>query len=240
MDCNYCKNKNTKNCNPDLYFNKCGTVFDHTLEVLKNLPENSSFELQMAALFHDIGKNEKVAQYIDGKCKFIHHEFVGKNLAKKRLISMHFSKESLDKIVYLIEHHMDLKNSENISDKTLRKFIREAKDYRSDLLDLIDADGAGTYIFDKNTYTIHGLPAKKEIRKRIEQLLKESEINNKKFVYFNGNEIMQIFNLNPGIEVGKIMKIQTEIIDEFGTKLDKNIALKYIITKYNEYKNAQT
>ena len=51
---------------------------------------------------------------------------------------------------------------------------------------------------------------------------------------------MQIFNLNPGIEVGKIMKIQTEIIDEFGTKLDKNIALKYIITKYNEYKNAQT
>lgn len=230
MNCNNCKNKNIKDCNCELVYTKIGTVFDHTLEVLKNLPENASFELQIAALLHDIGKNEKTAEYINGKCRFIHHEFVGKNLAKKRLISMHFSKESYDKILFLIEHHMDLKNTDNISDKTLRKFIRETKDYRNDLLDLIDADCAGTYIFDKQTYQIHGLPVKTEIRKRIKQLLEENK--NKKFVYFNGHEIMQIFNLKPGKEVGKLMSIQNEIIDEFGYNLNKKYALTLIKNRY--------
>ena len=166
LKCNICKNKNTEKCNCELHFDHRGTVFDHTLEVLKCLPKNASFELQMAALLHDIGKNEKTFDNIDGKCRFIHHEFLGAKLAKKRLEHLKFTNNEINKIVFLIEHHMDVYKLIDVSDKSIRKFIRNTNEYMDDLFILVDADGAGTHFFDKNNCIISSIAAKTEIQNR--------------------------------------------------------------------------
>ena len=230
LNCDLCKNRNTEKCNCELQFERCGTVFDHTLEVLKNLPKNSSFELQIAALLHDIGKNEKTFDNVDGKCRFIHHEFLSAKLAKNRLFSLKFTNNEITKISFLIEHHMDVHKLEDVSDKSIRKFIRNSDEYMDDLFVLVDADGAGTQFFDANTCKITSIAPKKAIQERAHFLKDElKKASEKPFRYFDGNELMKEFNINkPCKEVGILMQIQNNIIDEFGINLNKSDVLVMI------------
>ncbi len=233
FECKECKFYEDK-CECNIKYTKFGTVFDHTLSVLDALPDNASFELQIAALLHDIGKNEKTHDNVGGKQRFIGHEFLGSKLAKNHLTKLKFSNSEVDKISFLIEHHMDIYKLEDVSDKSLRRFIRNAKDFKDDLFKLVDADGEGTLYFDKNKKEVVSIAPKISIQKRVnvleEELKKASE---KPFTYFNGNELMKEFNINkPCKEVGVLKKIQNDIIDEFGVKLDKNTVLKLIKERF--------
>lgn len=234
LNCSNCKNKNTDNCKCELDYTVRGTVYDHTLKVLENLPDNASFELQIAALLHDIGKNEKTFEYVDGKCRFVGHEFLGSKMSKRRLESLKFTANEINKISFLIEHHMDVHKLEEVSDKSLRKFIRNTGENMEDLFVLVDADGAGTLFFDKNTCSIHGISKKTAIQERTRQLDEElKKASEKPFRYFDGNELMKEFNIDkPCVKVGILMKIQNDIIDEFGVTLKKEDVLNLIREKY--------
>lgn len=238
FNCKECISYNNE-CKCEINYTKHGTVFDHTIAVLEALPDDSSFEVQIAALLHDIGKNEKTYDNIDGKQRFIGHEFLGSKIAKRRLANLKFSSDEITKITFLIEHHMDVYKLEDVSDKSLRKFIRNAGTYKDDLFTLVDADGAGTLFFDKDKKEIISIAPKKAIQDRVkileEELKKTSE---KPFVYFNGNELMKEFNIDkPCKEVGILKKIQNDIIDEFGVKLNKNDVLKMIKERYAVFVN---
>ena len=98
LNCKKCQYKNSEKCNCELQFEKHGTVFDHTMRVLDMLPDDASFELQIAALLHDIGKNEKTFDNVDGKCRFIGHEFLGSKMSKNRLEHLKFTSDEFDTI----------------------------------------------------------------------------------------------------------------------------------------------
>lgn len=236
LNCKNCKYKNDEKCKCELEYEKCGTVFDHTLNVLDSLSDEASFELQIAALLHDIGKNEKTSDNVDGKCRFIGHEFLGSKLAKKRLEQLKFTTDEINKISFLIEHHMDVHKLEDVSDKSLRRFIRNTGKYKDDLFILVDADGAGTLFFDKTKKEVVSILPKTSIQNRVKDLEEElRKASEKSFRYFDGNELMKIFNISkPCKEVGKLMKIQNDIIDEFGVNLEKNNVLKIMKARYLE------
>ena len=236
LNCKNCKYKNVEKCKCELEYEKCGTVFDHTLNVLDSLSDEASFELQIAALLHDIGKNEKTFDNLDGKKRFIGHEFLGSKLAKKRLEQLKFTTDEINKISFLIEHHMDVHKLEDVSDKSLRRFIRNTGKYKDDLFILVDADGAGTLFFDKTKKEVVSILPKTSIQNRVKDLEEElRKASEKPFRYFDGNELMKIFNISkPCKEVGKLMKIQNDIIDEFGVNLEKNNVLKIMKARYLE------
>lgn len=233
INCKECKfYKDTCEC--DIKYTKFGTVFDHTLHVLDSLPDNSTFEVQISALLHDIGKNEKTYDTVDGKQRFIGHELLGSKIAKRRLENLKFSSNEINKISFLIEHHMDVYKLEDASDKSLRKFIRNAKEFKDDLFILVNADGNGTLYFDRNKKEIVSIAPKNNIQNRIKILEEElKRASEKPFVYFNGNELMKEFNINkPCKDVGILKKIQNDIIDEFGVNLDKNSVLTMIKERF--------
>ncbi len=235
LECKNCKYQNTVDCKCELEYTKEGTVFDHTIEVLKSLDKNASFELQIAALFHDVGKDEYTFKNRDGKYSFIGHEKHGIKLVKNRLKALRFDNNSINFICNLILHHMDIHCLAKVSDKAVRKFLRECNSFMEDLFLLVDADCRGTYYIDKTTKMVEQMLTHEAIKNRAREINKDlQKLSEKPFRYFNGNELMKYFKINkPCKEVGILMAIQNKIIDEYGFYLEKERVLKLIKGRYN-------
>lgn len=231
LNCKECKKRHTNQCTCDLLYSKYGTVFDHTLEVMRNMPKDASFELQMAALLHDIGKNEKTLQIRhNGKISFINHEVLGVELAKNRLEELKVDHNTIVNILNLIKHHMDIHKLAKVTDKTVRKFLRECNSFMENLFILVDADCSGTFILTKDEHQLINTPKHIEIKERARVINEEmKKLSEKPFRYFDGNELMELFKIDrPCKEVGKLINIQNEIIDEYGFNLDKETVFKLI------------
>ena len=235
LNCNKCKNKNTKECNCELVYTKYGSVVDHTLSVLDSLDENANFELQIAALYHDVGKNENTFKNRDGKFSFINHEKEGKHITKDALKKLKFDNNQMTFICNLIEHHMDIHKLAKVTDKAVRKFLRECNEFMEDLFVLVDADCLGTYCLNKNTYELNNISPHDDIKIRAREINEEmKKLAEKPFRYFNGNELMEYFEIEkPCKEVGILLDIQNKVIDEYGFYLDKDKVLKLIKGRYN-------
>lgn len=236
LNCKKCIKFNTDKCQCELEYSQYGSVFDHTLRVMQSLPENASFELQIAALLHDIGKNESTLQIRSGnKISFINHEYVGSKLAKQRLINLKFDHNTINFITNLIEHHMDIHKLAKVTDKAVRRFLRECNAFMEDLFILVDADCKGTLCLVKDTHQLIEIPTHEEIKNRARIINEEvKKISIKPFKYFDGNELMKLFNINkPCKAVGELMNIQNKIIDEYGFNLTKEAAYKHIKGRWN-------
>jgi putative nucleotidyltransferase with HDIG domain len=82
-------------------------VFNHTLEVIKKL-DSDDFELNMAALLHDIGKPHS---YQEGEVRHYNgHQNVSYNMSIKILESLGYDKEFIDRVTYLVKTHDSLIN----------------------------------------------------------------------------------------------------------------------------------
>lgn len=236
LNCNKCKNKNTDKCVCELEYSKYGTVFDHTIEVMKSLPKNASFELQLAALLHDIGKNESTFKVRSGnKISFINHEFNGAKLAKQRLFELKLDHNTINIISNLITHHMDIHKLAKVTDKAVRKFLRECHSFMEDLFILVDADCQGTLCLTKDSHQLVRIPTHEEIKIRARQVNEDmKKLGEKPFKYFDGNELMKLFNIDkPCKEVGMLINIQNKIIDEYGFELTKDKAFMLIKGRWN-------
>ena len=121
-----------------------GTVWEHTLEVLKKCSGKSLMVL-WAALFHDIGKLKTKTTDQDGGVHFIGHAEVGAEMCDQIFRRLKLPVSEIRYIQKLVAHHMDFKSYSpdlhDLKDKKLRKIqweLGEEKYY--DLLDLIEAD----------------------------------------------------------------------------------------------------
>jgi len=89
----------------------CYTLLEHTLQTLKSLDseglsETECNELQIAALYHDVGK-PKVAFEKNGKTVFYNHAVESMRIAKIELEKYDLKDCSVEKILFYIEHHDD-------------------------------------------------------------------------------------------------------------------------------------
>lgn len=77
-------------------------VWEHTLEVMRNL-NTLDLELNMAALFHDIGKP---FCYQEGDVRHFHgHPEVSERIARQVLLKIGFDLSFVERVAYLVKTH---------------------------------------------------------------------------------------------------------------------------------------
>lgn len=99
----------------------CYSLLEHTLQTLlsldcEGLSDSERLELQIAALYHDVGK-PKVAFEKNGKTVFYNHAEVSKDIVEKELRDSGVNEHTIDKICFFVEYHdifISFKHSDEI------------------------------------------------------------------------------------------------------------------------------
>ena len=201
-------------------------IFYHTLEVVDNAANLSSkVELRLAALVHDIAKPKtrrlnKVKGYT-----FYGHDDVGARMLKDISRRMKFANLTRDYITKLTALHLrpiSLAKKE-VTDSAIRRLIVDAGEEINDLMTLCRAD-----ITTKNPKNIAKyLGNFDRVEKRIKEVIEIDQL--KAFQSpVRGDEIMKMFNLEPGKEVGKIKNLIEEAIINGEIKNDYSEALSFL------------
>ena len=201
-------------------------IFCHTLEVVDNAANLSSkVELRLAALVHDIAKPKtrrlnKVKGYT-----FYGHDDVGARMLKDISRRMKFANLTRDYITKLTALHLrpiSLAKKE-VTDSAIRRLIVDAGEEINDLMTLCRAD-----ITTKNPKNIAKyLGNFDRVEKRIKEVIEIDQL--KAFQSpVRGDEIMKMFDLEPGKEVGKIKNLIEEAIINGEIKNDYSEALSFL------------
>lgn len=180
-------------------------VFTHNIMSMHHCPSKDPL-VKLAALLHDVGKPQVAATDEDGYIVFYNHEVAGAITAKKIADRLHLSRKQRDKLYTLIRWHMFTVN-EHATDSAIRRFIRNVGiENVADMIDLRIGDRLGS-----GTQTAQSWRLKK-FKERIEKELNPAfSIND---LAIDGHDIMKELGLKPGPQVGKILKILFEEVDE--------------------------
>ena len=212
-------------------------VYFHTLQVLDNISKTTdNLNLRLAALFHDIAKpktkrfNKKTGWTFHG------HEVVGERMSDSILHRQKYSNDTIDYVCKIVRLHLRPMAlvSEEVTDSAIRRLLFISGEEFDDLMLLCRAD-----ITSKNPEKVKRYLNNYEIvlEKAVEVEEKDKLRAFKSPV--NGNEIMTIFNLPPGPEVGKVKKIIEEAILS-GEIPNKHSAAMSYISKLQQQKDPET
>ena len=207
-------------------------VFYHTLEVVDNLARKKApLALRLAGLLHDIGKPK--TKRFDEKAgwTFHGHEVVGRRMAGGILRRMKYPRETIQYVQKLVALHLCPMAlvSEEVTDSAIRRLIFLAGDDLEDLMNLCRAD-----ITSKNPEKVRRYMANYErVIQRIGEVEERDRLRNFK-PPVDGNEIMRLFNLTPGPQVGKIKKFVEEAILNGQVPNEHDACLAFILEHKEE------
>lgn len=207
--------------------------FWHTLEVVDNISRyTDNLWLRWAALLHDVGKapTKKFVEKIGWT--FHGHEFLGSKMVKsifQRLkLPMGPDMKYVQKLVKLSSRPIALID-DGTSDSALRRLLFDSGEDLEDLFTLCKAD-----ITTKNSHK------QEKFKKNFEYVaVKIKEVEEKDQVRnfqppITGEEIMALFNLKPGREIGILKEKVKEAILEGEITNDKTEARNFVITQGKE------
>ena len=202
-------------------------VFAHTLQVVDQLAEESnSLPLRLAALFHDIAKPATKRFEAQNGWTFHGHEVVGERMASKILHRMKYPVHTIDYVKKLIRLHLRpmAMVSDEVTDSALRRLLFLSGEDFDDLMLLCRAD-----ITSKNPDRVKQYLSNYQIvREKAIDLEERDQLRAFKSPV-DGNEIMVLFDLKPGPDVGKIKKFIEEAILEGHVANDHDQALAFLI-----------
>ncbi|WP_226065752.1 CCA tRNA nucleotidyltransferase [Kaistella polysaccharea] len=202
--------------------------FWHTLEVVDNISQNTeNLWLRWAALLHDIGK-APTKKFVEGSGWTFHgHEFLGskmvKNLFHRLKLPLGTDMKYVQKLVKLSSRPIALID-DGTSDSALRRLLFDAGE---DLEDL--------FILNKADITTKNSSKQTKFKKNFEYVaLKIKEVEEKDHVRnfqppISGEEIMAMFGLKPGREIGILKEKVKEAILEGEIGNDKDEARNFVI-----------
>tara|TARA_B100000029_G_C17251262_1_gene842832 strand:- start:208 stop:801 length:594 start_codon:yes stop_codon:yes gene_type:complete len=183
---------------------------------------------RMSALLHDIGKPQTKG-IENGKVHFRHHEVVGAKMSKKIMKRLKYDKRTISDVALLVENHLRPHTFKmGWTDSAVRRYIIDSGELISELNELVRAD-----ITTKNKEKYADINKYlDEMEERIKEVTEKEELS-KLRPALSGDEIMEMFNLEPGPDVGKIMKAlyeqrinDGEVSKEEATKLAEEVYKK--------------
>ena len=182
--------------------------------------------IKLAAFLHDIGKPD-TKSFSKSRIRFISHEEHGSKISENITKRLKFSMKVQKYISCLIKNHLRLGHLISLldlpSDKSIRKLSRDCYDVINELIYLDFADYLATSQNNFDNYLDHYNELRK-IHFRIMEL--RSDKNEKYDKIIDGKEIMEIFGLNEGPEVGRVLNaIQDDIINNGNIKKSDAIKL---------------
>ena len=204
--------------------------FYHTLEVVDNIAMHTdNLWLRWAALLHDIGK-APTKKFVEGTGWTFHgHEFLGSKMVKK---IFHRLKLPLGADMAFVQKMVKLSSrpialiTDDASDSALRRMLFDAGDDMENLFVLCKAD-----ITTKNSAKLKKFQKNFEY---VEQKLKDLEERDKIRNFqppISGDEIMQLFDIRPGREIGILKEAVKEAILEGIIPNETTEARKFVIAE---------
>ena len=197
-------------------------IYDVGTHLVMSLKHCSSKDVitRLATLLHDVGKSKTFRRDDKtGLITFYNHEVVGTEIVKKIADRLRLSSKQKEKFIRLVQFHQ-FTVTELQTDKAVRRFIRNVgKEYLDDIIDLRYADRVGSGA--KPTSWRFEL-----FKKRLIEVQKEPfSITDLKI---DGNDVMKILNIRPGVKVGQILKSIFNDVEQGKVKNERDVLLKKI------------
>ena len=200
-------------------------VYAHTLQVLEQAIDledsGPDLVLRMAALLHDIGKPATRAFQPGGRVSFHHHEVLGRDLTRRRLRELRYSKQFVADVSRLVFLHLRFYGYRDgdWTDSAVRRYVVDAGPLLPRLHKLVRSDCT-----TRNKRKAAMLSAAYDsLEQRIADLHEREELDAIR-PDLDGNEIMKILGLPPGPAVGQAWQFLKDLRMERGP-LDRDEAI---------------
>ena len=188
------------------------TIWEHNLKALEyGAKKNFPVFVRLAAMLHDAGKPRTKGPKKNNEWTFYGHDVVGSKIAAGALARLRFPADVVEKIATLIRWHLfKYDPDEGITDSSIRRLIRHVgAQNMDDLVKLRICDRMGMGVPKALPYRL------RHFQFRVEKILREEEMPTPKMLKINGDDIMKILQIQPGVKIGHILEaLLQEVIDD--------------------------
>ena len=223
--------------------------FYHTLEVLENVsaplssPEGDTIEapsgavegtlwLRWAALLHDIGKTKSKRWEPSVGWTFHNHNYIGAKMVpvifRRLKLPMGAEMHYVEKLVDMHMRPQVIADNE-VTDSAVRRLLNDAGDDIDDLMTLCEADITSKNEVKKKMF----LENFRMVREKLTDL-KEKDYKRLLQPVIDGNEIMELFHLQPSREVGTLKQFLKDAVLDNRVENEREPLMQLLMQKAKE------
>lgn len=176
-------------------------VWYHTMYVLDGV-DQSSLDLRLAALLHDVGKPLTRAVHPEtADFTFYHHEVAGAKIADDLLRRLRFPNEARERAVELVRHHLVVYEP-SWTDAAVRRWLkRVSPELWRYVIALAHAD-----VRAKGREVTDEIERLNQLTARAERIIAEGAALGIRDLRVTGTDLMKELQISPGPSIGKLLR----------------------------------